>query len=134
MSSAINFGTKWVSDFPLVTRLRQCPFVLYPDFQLSVPPGLWRFLLRLPALEATVKGLDSILDIYSGVRSDAIPDQVPPFLPPSVADAREFCDHLLSALQRIEIGKKLGGISEDILGAYFFRVPVKYTSTGWSSA
>ena len=89
----------------------------------GIPPGLWRFLLRLPALEATVKGLDSVIDIYSGVRSDAIPDQVPPFLPPSVADAREFCDHLLSALQRIEIGKKLGGISEDILGAYFFRVP-----------
>ena len=48
---------------------------------------------------------------------------MPSFLPPSVADAREFCDHLLSALQRIEIGKKLGGISEDILRAYFFRVP-----------
>jgi hypothetical protein len=61
--------------------------------------------------------------MQSSVRSDAIPDQVPPFLPPSVADAREFCDHLLSALQRIEIGKKLGGISEDTLGAYFFRVP-----------
>src|SRR5437660_929078 len=79
----------------------------------GIPPGLWRFLLRLPALEATVKGLDSVINIYSGIRSDAIPDQVPPFLPPSIADAREFCGHLLSALQRIEIGQKLGGISED---------------------
>jgi hypothetical protein len=26
----------------------------------GIPPGLWRFLLRLPALEATVKGLDSV--------------------------------------------------------------------------
>jgi hypothetical protein len=41
-----------------------------------IPPGLWRFLLRLPALEATVKGLDSVIDIYSGVGSDAIPDQI----------------------------------------------------------
>ena len=89
----------------------------------GISPGVWRFLLRLPALEATVKGLDSVIDIYSGVRSDAIPDQVPRFLPPSVADAKEFCDHLLSALQKIEIGQRLGGISEDILGAYFFRVP-----------
>ena len=48
---------------------------------------------------------------------------MPRFLPPSVADAKEFCDHLLSALQKIEIGQKLGGISEDALGAYFFRVP-----------
>ncbi len=89
----------------------------------GIPPGLWRFLLRLPALEATVKGLDSVINIYSGIRSDAIPEQVPPFLPPSVADAREFCGNLFSALQRIEIGQKLGGISEDVLGAYFFRVP-----------
>jgi hypothetical protein len=80
-------------------------------------------LLRLPALEATVKGLDSVINIYSGIRSDAIPDQVPRFLPPSVADTREFCGHLFSALQRIEVGQKLGGISEDVLGAYFFRVP-----------
>ena len=89
----------------------------------AIPPGLWRFLLRLPALEATVKGLDSVIDIYSGMRSDAIPKQVPPYLPPSVADARDFCDHLLSALKQIEIRQKLGGVNEDILGAYFFRVP-----------
>jgi hypothetical protein len=57
------------------------------------------------------------------MRSDAIPKQVPPYPPPSVADARDFCDHLLSALQQIEIRQKLRGISEDILGAYFFRVP-----------
>jgi hypothetical protein len=42
----------------------------------GILPGLWRFLLRLPALEATVKGLDSVINI-SGIRSDAIPDQVP---------------------------------------------------------
>ena len=89
----------------------------------GIPPGLWRFLLRLPALEASVKGLDSVISIYSGVRSDAIPEQVPSFLPPSVADAREFCGNLVSALQRIEIDRKFGGINEDILGAYFFRVP-----------
>jgi hypothetical protein len=39
----------------------------------GIPPGLWRFLLRLPALEASVKGLDSVINIYAGVRSDAIP-------------------------------------------------------------
>jgi hypothetical protein len=89
----------------------------------GIPPGLWRFLLRLPALEVTVKGLDSVIGIYSRLPSDAIPNQVPPHLSPSVTEARDFCDHLLSALQQIEIRKKLGGISEDILGAYFFRVP-----------
>jgi hypothetical protein len=89
----------------------------------GIPPGLWRFLLRLPALEAAVKGLDSVIDIYSQVRSDAIPTRVPPYLSPSVADARDFCNRLLSALQEIEIRQKFGGISEDILGAYFFRVP-----------
>jgi len=88
-----------------------------------IPPGLWRFLLRLPALEAAVEGLDSVIEIYSGVRTDAISDEVPSLLPPSVAAAKEFCDQLLSALRRVEIGQKLGDISEDILGAYFFRVP-----------
>jgi hypothetical protein len=82
----------------------------------DIPPGLWRFLLRLPALEATVKGLDSVIEIYSGIWSHAIPNQVPPSMSPSVADAREFCDNLLSTLKRIEIGQKLG------------------TCTGWSSA
>ena len=89
----------------------------------GIPPGLWRFLLRLPALEATVRGLDSVIEIYSGIGSQAIPNQVPPSMSPSVADAREFCDNLLSTLQRIEIGQKLGTINEDILGAYFFRMP-----------
>lgn len=48
---------------------------------------------------------------------------MPLHLSPSVTDARDFCDHLLSALQQIEIRQKLGGVDEDILGAYFFRVP-----------
>jgi hypothetical protein len=95
----------------------------FRDVLEGIPPGLWRFLLRLPALEATVKGLDSVIEIYSGIWSHAIPNQVPPSMSPSVADAREFCDNLLSTLQRIEIGQKLGTINEDILGAYFFRLP-----------
>ena len=85
----------------------------------GIPPAVWRFWLRLSAIEATVKALDSVIDVYSGIRSDAIPDQVPRLLPPSVADAKEFGDHLLFALQKIEIGQRLGGISEDILGTYF---------------
>jgi hypothetical protein len=64
-----------------------------------------------------------VIEIYSGIWSHAIPNQVPPSMSPSVAEAREFCDNLLSTLQRIEIGQKLGTINEDILGAYFFRLP-----------
>jgi hypothetical protein len=30
----------------------------------QIPPHLWRFLLRLPTLEATVSGLDSIISNY----------------------------------------------------------------------
>lgn len=89
----------------------------------EVPPGLWRFLLRLPALESTVTGLNSVIETYSAVSVAAIPKEIPPVPPSSIAEARDFCEYLLHALHGIDIRKKLGGITEDILGAYFFRVP-----------
>jgi hypothetical protein len=67
--------------------------------------------------------LDSLINTYAATNTDAIPSGIPPFLPPSITEAREFCAHLLNTLHLIEIHKKLGAIQEDILGAYFFRVP-----------
>src|SRR6478672_3034419 len=39
----------------------------------QIPPGLWRFLLRLPAFENTVTGLDSLINTYATTNTDAIP-------------------------------------------------------------
>lgn len=89
----------------------------------QIPPGLWRFLLRLPAFENTVTGLDALVNTYSVATAEVLPSGIPPFLPPSITEARAFCVHLLDTLHGIEIHKRLGAIKEDILGAYFFRVP-----------
>jgi hypothetical protein len=88
----------------------------------QIPPALWRFLLRLPALESAVSGLDAVIENYLNLDSGT-PIIVPTPMPPAVVGARDFCRDLVDRLQRFEIRKKLGQIDEDVLGAYFFRVP-----------
>lgn len=88
----------------------------------GIPPGAWRFLLQLPALESTVSGLDSLVNLYSGQEPFGIPDGIPPDLPPFVEDSKFFCQHLVDALHRIDVREKLKRINEDVLGAYFFNM------------
>jgi hypothetical protein len=88
----------------------------------EIPPDLWRFLLRLPTLEATVSGLASIIRNYRGLDSQSAVG-LPAPMPPSVPQAHAFCCELVDRLQRFEIRKKLTDIDQDILGAYYFRSP-----------
>jgi len=94
----------------------------FRDIVEQVPPSLWRFLLRLPALESTVYGLHSIISNYQYLdRENAI--GLPRPMPPSLAEAHDFCSDLVKRLQRFEVREKLGQIDQDVLGAYFFRTP-----------
>ena len=88
-----------------------------------IPTDFWRFLLQLPALEKAVDGLDSVIRLYASTETASIPRPLPLLLNPAVQDARMFCLYLLSVLQGIKIDQTLGSINQDILGAYFFRVP-----------
>jgi hypothetical protein len=114
-----------IGDEAQAIPVRVAPGIPGPlrDVIEAIPISLWRFLLELPTLEATVNGLDSLINIYSSVGPDSFPREIPEFMPPAIIEAKNFCDFLFDVLQRIEIRKRLGSIREDILGSYFFRVP-----------
>lgn len=89
----------------------------------QVSPDVWRFLLRLPAFENAVTGLNSLIRTYDVVNASTLPAGIAPSLSPSITEAAKFCGELVANLRRVEVLKRLGSIHEDILGAYFFRVP-----------
>src|SRR5664279_2807833 len=43
----------------------------------QIPPAVWRFLLRLPAFEHTITGLDSLIKAYSVATADILPHGIP---------------------------------------------------------
>ena len=93
----------------------------FGDLMSSLDPTVWGFLLRMRVLESTVEGLRFTEKDYPALFIP--PDSLPPALPKEVSTARWFVEDLVGWLKKQEVQARIKGIHQDILGAYFFRVP-----------
>jgi len=95
-----------------------CPFEAVVEGNLS---DIW-LLLNGPRVEQTVKGLQLIEECYDQLASR-------PILQPSPATKEEvqhvhgYIERLAGLIQKLPFVSQIGQIDQDILGAYFFRVP-----------
>lgn len=88
----------------------------------SIDPAVWPFLLRVRMLEAAVDGLrfteakypELFIEQESDIRNG---------LPLGFRDSWIFVEKLLTWLKKRNAQEQIKNIHEDILGAYFFRVP-----------
>jgi hypothetical protein len=92
-------------------------------------PVLWRLILERPTLETTLHGLNVVLDSFWELTSGRLQEKFSS-LKKKEATEKEFenvgafIEALLDELKNTKIQRDFQGISEDILGAYHFRVPV----------
>jgi hypothetical protein len=94
----------------------------FSNFFSSINPTVWGFLLRMRVLENTVAGLQFTLRDYSQLL--IIPEvSLPRDLPRGITEAQFFIEQFVAWLKRQEVQGNIKKIHQDILGAYFFRVP-----------
>jgi len=79
-------------------------------------------LLNRPLIEQTAKGL-ALIDTRYDQLTNYTPFQPPPATREQVQHAGEYARRLAEFVQKLELLKRIGEIDQDILGAYFFRVP-----------
>jgi hypothetical protein len=94
----------------------------FGDLLSSLDPIIWGFLLRMRVLENTLEGLRFTERDYSKLFIKP-PGSLPTALPQEVSEARLFIEGLVVWLKKQEVQERLKRIQQDILGAYFFRVP-----------
>jgi hypothetical protein len=94
----------------------------FGDLLSSLDPAIWGFLLRMRVLENTLEGLRFTEKGYPELFIRP-PGSLPSPLPQGVSDARGFIEELVGWLKKQEVQARIKGIHQDILGAYFFRVP-----------
>jgi hypothetical protein len=94
----------------------------FGDLLSSMDPAIWGFLLRMRVLENTLEGLRFTEKDYPKLYIEPA-SPLPRALPIAVSDARAFVEDLVAWLKRQEVQARIKRIHQDILGAYFFRVP-----------
>ena len=92
-------------------------------------PLIWKLVLHLPLLQATVAGLRLTLDNLPAIRKwPPLRQQQLLFFnecgdEENLLGAKWFMERLVKELEKLSLIDRLKGINEDILGAYFFRIP-----------
>lgn len=79
-------------------------------------------LLNRPLIEQTARGL-TLIDARYNELTNWTPFQPPPATRDEVQHVGEYAKRLADLVQKLELLKRIGQIDQDILGAYFFRVP-----------
>jgi hypothetical protein len=95
------------------------------DVYSRFPREIWEILLRLPLLESTNWGLGFLVDYHWALENRRLFHQ--PLDPPSHAEfcrVRDAVERILSSVKALKIDELLRTIPHDVLGAYFFRLPV----------
>ena len=93
----------------------------FGDLLSSLDPTVWGFLLRMRVLENTLEGLRFTEKDYPMLLIRPA-GSLPP-LPQKVSEARSFIEGFVVWLKKQEVQEHIKRIHQDILGAYFFRVP-----------
>jgi hypothetical protein len=96
--------------------------VSFGDLLSSLDPATWGFLLRMRVLENTLEGLRFTEKDYPKLVIEPA-GLLPHTLPRGVSDAKVFVEELVAWLKKQEVQARIKRIHQDILGAYFFRVP-----------
>ena len=94
----------------------------FGDLIGSIDPAVWPFLLRIRVLETAVDGLRFTEAKYPELFMEP-QSEIRDGLPPGFRDSWVFVERLLSWLKKRKVQEQIKDIHEDILGAYFFRVP-----------
>ncbi len=98
------------------------PLLRIFDHPAADDPFFWELLLHKDLLKQTKKGVEFIID-----NIDEIEDLVSPSHIIASSDEfngiREYLCDIIKFLEEIGFQKKLREINEDVLGAYFFKVP-----------
>lgn len=94
----------------------------FGDLLSSLDPAIWGFLLRIRLLENTVEGLRFTERDYPKLFIK-LSGSLPTGLPQGALEVRSFIESLVVWLKKQEVQKNIARIRQDILGAYFFRVP-----------
>lgn len=85
------------------------------------PPELWRFLLRMPLMEATHIGLGFTAEYYQELWRAVAYEQSPESLPglEQIHHVRDGFGRILEFLSGSNIDGEIRAINQDVLGAYF---------------
>ncbi|MGA7930784.1 MAG: hypothetical protein WCA20_32915 [Candidatus Sulfotelmatobacter sp.] len=95
---------------------------MFGDLLSSLDPTVWGFLLRVRVLESTLEGLRFTESEFPKLFIRP-PGSLPTALPHGVSDARSFIEALTVWLKKQQVQENIKRIQQDILWAYFFRVP-----------
>lgn len=97
---------------------------LLNDFPDSL---IWRLVLHLPLLQATVAGLGVTINNLEGINKWPPMRQKTLFSEDeNLPGAKRFVERLVKELEKLSLIERIRNINEDILGAYFFRRPKIY--------
>lgn len=92
------------------------------DLLQGIDPRQLGLLLHLPLLEATVSGLEVVERKFDSLQS-LRPRSTFAATPKEIHRVRETVEEVCYQLDQLKLLSRIAGIQQDVLGAYFYRVP-----------